>query len=198
MTSDHSFAKLLDRLRAGDDRSATEIFQRFAHRLIGLARMRLGGIPARKTDPEDVVQSVFGSFFTRCADGQFTLANWDSLWALLTVITLRKCSQRVDYYTAACRDVRREAGGLSEGQTEVPEWQGLARDPTPEEAVQLTELVEGLLRGLTDRDRQIVQLTLQECSAAEISLEVGCTERTVQRVLQTARGKLQRLLEADG
>ena len=54
------------------------------------------------------MQSVFKSFFRRHAEGQFDLSGWDSLWALLTVITLRKSGHKAKEYLAACRDVRRE------------------------------------------------------------------------------------------
>ena len=40
---------------------------------------------------EDVMASVFKSFFRRHAEAPFDLSSWDSLWSLLTLITLRKC-----------------------------------------------------------------------------------------------------------
>ena len=43
---DHAFDDLMTRLRAGDDAAAAEVFRRFTHRLIGLARR-----PARPPDP---------------------------------------------------------------------------------------------------------------------------------------------------
>ena len=48
--------------------------------LIGLARSHLGGVIRQKVDPEDVVQSVFRSFFQRNAQGNWNLDDWDSLW----------------------------------------------------------------------------------------------------------------------
>jgi DNA-directed RNA polymerase specialized sigma24 family protein len=48
-----------------DEQAARENFDRFARRLIGLARTRLDRRIRQKIDPEDVVQSVFRSFFTR-------------------------------------------------------------------------------------------------------------------------------------
>src|SRR5580692_11428902 len=98
MSVDPSFDTVMQRLRAGDDEAAADVFRRFADRLIGLARSRLDERLRQKVDPEDVMQSVFKSFFRVQADGKLDLANWDSLWALLTVITLRKCGHRIEYF----------------------------------------------------------------------------------------------------
>ena len=106
---DHdSFDNLMSRLKTGDQGAATEIFDRFARRLVGLARSRLDERMRQKVDPEDVMQSVFKSFFRVHNDGKVDLASWDSMWALLTVITLRKCGHRVEYFRAGRRDVARE------------------------------------------------------------------------------------------
>ena len=56
--SDESPAQdVLARLRAGDEQAAAEVFGRFAHRLVGLARQRLPDSLRGKEDPEDAVQS---------------------------------------------------------------------------------------------------------------------------------------------
>src|SRR4051794_22331363 len=100
MTGDGSFDNIMTRLRAGDDGTTREVFRRFAARLIGLARSQLDSRIIRKEDPEDVVQSVYRSFFRRAADGQFACDTWGDLWSLLTVITVRKCRDRADYFRA--------------------------------------------------------------------------------------------------
>src|SRR5437016_3003501 len=104
MSSDDSFEFLVSRLQAGDPDAATAIFGRFARRLIALARVHLSSQLRQKVDPEDVLQSVFRSFFRRQAAGEFELQNWDGMWALLSVITLRKCGHQADHYLALCRD----------------------------------------------------------------------------------------------
>ena len=71
-------------LRRGEAHAAEQVFLRFAQRLIALARSRIDAAVRSKEDPEDVVQSVFRSFFTRQRGGQFLLADWESLWASLT------------------------------------------------------------------------------------------------------------------
>ena len=54
---------LLERFRGGDDLAAAEIFNRYFGRLTALARSRLSPRLARRTDPEDIVLSVYRSFF---------------------------------------------------------------------------------------------------------------------------------------
>ena len=108
MDPDRSFNDLMARLRAGDNAAATEVFNRFTNRLIGLARSRLDRLIRQKVDPEDILQSVYRSFFRRHAQGRFDVASWDNLWGMLTVITLRKCMRQSERHHAASRDVSRE------------------------------------------------------------------------------------------
>lgn len=185
--SDASFDDVMARLRAGDEAAAAKVFDRFANRLIALARARLDARLRQKLDPEDVLQSVYRSFFARHAGGQFAFDGWDGLWALLTLMTVRKCARAAEWYATGSRDVSAElspAGGERAGPAL------LARDPRPEEVVMLTELVEGLLRGLGERDRGIVALALQGYTPADIVSETGIPERTVYRALERARGSL--------
>ncbi len=187
-----AFPELLARLRSGDQDAARQVFQRFASRLVGLARARLDARLRAKVDPEDVMQSVLKSFFVRTAAGQFDLADWDGLWSLLTVITLRKCGHKVEHFQAACRDVRREEPPPA-GDDSAASWEAIAREPTPEEAAGLTDTVEGLLRGLDEADRRIVELALQGHSVPEISAQAGVSERTAYRRLEFIKARLRRL-----
>ena len=54
----------------------------------------------------------------------------------------------------------------------------------------LTEIIDELLRPLDDRDRRIVTLALQGVSVTEISVEIGRSERTVERVLERLKEDL--------
>jgi RNA polymerase sigma-70 factor, ECF subfamily len=169
------------------------VFQRFAQRLIGLASQRLTPLLRAKTGPEDVVQSAFKSFFTRQRAGQFDLQGWDDLWSVLVVITLRKCCRRAEYFHAACRDVRREVSQPSTTAESDMGWEVLDREPGPVEAAQLIETIEHVLHLFHERERTIVQLSLDGFSIAEISARLDCSERKVYRVLERVKGELQRL-----
>jgi RNA polymerase sigma-70 factor (ECF subfamily) len=190
MSRNDSFADVMARLRAGDDGAATQVFRRFTHRLIGLARANLDSRVRRKVDPEDVLQSVFRSFFLRCEQGKLDLAGWDSLWALLTVITTRKCGRWPRKFHTGQRDVNAEvpAAGASDASSVIELF---AEDPSPIEAAALSELVEQLLRDLGERDGAILTLALQGYSAPEISEQLGRPARTVYRVLERIKRRLQ-------
>jgi RNA polymerase sigma-70 factor (ECF subfamily) len=198
MAQDEDFPALMQRLRQGDARAAEVVFSRYAGRLIRLARGRLEGRLRSKVDAEDVAQSALKSFFLRQADGQYDLHDWDSLWSLLTVITLRKCGRQIQRFLAGARDVRREAA-LPGADDSDSGWDALGDEPTPSEAVALAETVEHLMRGLSDAtERRMLEMSLQGYGPREISDHVGRSERTVHRVLSLVRKRLKRRRDEDG
>ena len=184
-----SVAAILDGLRAGDDRVAESVFRRFSHRLIALAGSRLDETLQAKIDPEDVVQSVFRSFFGRYAAGQFQAEDWGEIWTILTVITVRKCRNKQQHYRAQRRDVAREVQPAASTDFIA----AVSREPSPEEAAMLTETLEALMRKRSGNQLAILSLHLQGFSVLEISDRLNRTERTVRRTLQHVRDELEEL-----
>ena len=194
MSANDSVAALMNRLRSGEDAAAREVFLRFAARLAGLARRHLDARLAVKVDPEDVVQSAYKSFFIRQRDGGLDVGTWDGLWGVLTMITLRKCADRAAYYHAEKRDVKRETPGRASDSTPPAVDMALDREPLPDEAAALAETVEGLFRVIDDPDeRAILELSLQGFTASEISQQLGRAERSVRRLRERIRKRLERL-----
>jgi RNA polymerase sigma factor (sigma-70 family) len=192
MPEEASFNDLLARIRAGDDDAARRIFKEYAQRLIGLARVRLDTAVRRKLDAEDVIQSVFKSFFVRVGRGEFDLENWDSLWSLLVTITLRKCNHKVRDLCRQRQDIRREVAPKAGADDSAATWQAMAQGPTPSEAAMLAETVENILASLKDRERRILELYLQGHDIADIQTTVKRSEYTVRDVLKRVRKTLQR------
>src|SRR5438067_1841846 len=139
MVQNDSFAHLMIRLKEGDEAAATEVFGRFIRRLIVLASRQFDSWLRNRVDLEDVVQSAYKSFFAGQGQGRFELADWDSLWGLLAVITLRKCYRRRDYLRAERRDAAREVfvpgpvsgSGSGSGSGTGAWWEAVDREPTP-------------------------------------------------------------------
>ncbi len=197
MNPDSSFDEFVQRLQAGDDDAAAKVFHRFAERLIALARSRLGNQIRGKVDAEDVLQSVYKSFFLRTAEGKFEIVDWDGLWALLVVITVRKCSRKRRTFNQAARAVSRERPYELFGDDADGSWQVLSREATPAEAVMLTDTLEHVMTGLDEQGRAIVALKLQGNTEAEISEHTGRSGRTVRRVLARIRKRLREVEESD-
>lgn len=196
MTGTDSFARVVNRLGAGDDAAAAEVFERFARRLVGLASKRMDPVLRRKVDPEDVVQSVFKSFFARHARGAFDLDGWGALWGLLVVITVRKVGRQARRYKGPEHDARREVAPDGDGAADDLRA-ALSHEPSPEEAVALTETVDRFLAGLSERERQVAVLRLQGFTVPEISAQVGRTEFTVEGILKKVRKRLHDVLDKE-
>jgi RNA polymerase sigma-70 factor (ECF subfamily) len=146
-----------------------------------------------------VVQSAYKSFFVRHRQGDLEVGNWDGLWGMLTLITVRKCADRAAYYHTEKRDVTRElAGGADEDTRPAADALALDRDPSPVEAAVLAETVEALFRMVDDPDeRGILELSLQGYSAAEIGAKLGRAERSVRRMRERVRKRLERMQLAE-
>jgi RNA polymerase sigma factor (sigma-70 family) len=170
--------------------------ERFTRRLIGLARVHLDAKLQHKVDPEDVVQSAYKSFLLRYGGTELAGQGLDALWNLLTVITLRKCADRIRYHRAECRDVTRETASPPAGEPE-PWRETIGREPTPEHAAVLAETVEQILRDVAPAERPVIELSLQGYSAQEVSQQLGRAERSVRRLRERLKRQLERSRSSD-
>jgi RNA polymerase sigma-70 factor (ECF subfamily) len=187
-----SFTEFLTRLHKQDDAAAQQLFERFARKLVALAHQHIGAGLRHKVDPEDVVQSAYKSFFVRYSAGNLDAVSWNSLWGLLTVITLRKCADRAAYHRAECRDAAREVS-MPEGYEAASWLDPLGREPTPLEAAMLSETVDQLLAGLDQEERPVLELSLLGHTTREISEQIGRAERTVRLLRESVRHRLDQM-----
>jgi RNA polymerase sigma-70 factor, ECF subfamily len=131
------------------------------------------------------------SFFVRYGAANLAVVNWNSLWGLLTLITVRKCAERAAFHRAECRDTGREVSMLQESK--APWCEPSGREPTPLEAAVLSETVEQLLADLDEDERPILELSLQGYTTREISERLGRAERTVRLLREGVRHRLERM-----
>ncbi len=190
MPAHYSLEELMAKLRAGDDTIAKEIFNHSERRLLALARKHLNRQFRSKVDPDDIVQSVYKNFFSGCANGEFDLKNWDSIWATLALMTVRKCRSMVEHYRAARRDVRREDASFRSWRNKSVADE---RQPTPSAVVMLAESIEFLTQGMNERQREVVSLTLQGYTVTEISSQLGHAARTVRRDVRQLKERVLNL-----
>lgn len=187
LSPSHSITRCIDLLKRGDRAAAEKLWDSYMHRLVALARARLGGTSRRAADEEDVALSAFDSFYRRAECGQFaSLTDRDDLWRILVMITERKA---IDLMRREGRKSRGEGrvGSLSElerhGAGEVAD-----RGPTPEFAAQVVDEFRVLLRRLGDDSLRNVALAKMEgYTNKQIAERLGCIEQTVERKLRSIR-----------
>jgi RNA polymerase sigma-70 factor (ECF subfamily) len=176
---------LLRRFQRGDADASTELYLRYADRLRALAESQSSPALARRVGPEEIVQSVFRTFFRRAAQGEYAIPDGEELWKLLLVIALNKVRAHGAYHRAAKRDVRKtEAGAPFDHAIE-------ARADRDENALTVLRMVvEEFLENLPPAHHRMVELRIEGYEVAEIAATVERSKRSVERVLQDFRAKL--------
>lgn len=184
MTSD-----LLQRWRDGDQEAARLLFEQYARQLTLLARKHLSRKLGGRLDGEDIVQSVFRTFFRRSAQGEFRIDASLDLWHLLAKITLAKVRSQARRHTAGMRNVHAEARRFQDEADWLPA--AIAAGPSPEAAAILVDQIEVLLAGLPEVYADILGLCLDGHSKTQIAAQVGVARQTVHRALNLLRQRLQ-------
>jgi RNA polymerase sigma-70 factor (ECF subfamily) len=177
---------LLKLWRAGDEAAAQALFDRYVDRLVALARTRLSQRFAGRVDPEDVVQSVFRTFFNRAKAGEFSIQAPDDLCKLLVRITIHKTLRQVAYHKAAKRNLTLEQRQAHESHDLVQDL--LSPEPTPEEANVFLDQLEHFLTKQRPQDRQIIEMRMQGYTDVEIAAKLEITDRSIRRVMERIRG----------
>jgi RNA polymerase sigma-70 factor (ECF subfamily) len=178
--------------------AARLVWGRYFKELLVLARNHLSARIRCREDEEDVLQSMYKSFYVRQRRGDFDLANRDELWSLLVQITLRKARNTATRHLQGKRDVRREdAGAVADRSGGEPPGTVLDRidsdGPTPAEAALLNEALQRRFLMLNDPDlRQIALWKLEGYTNQEIAGRLDCTLRTVERKLERIRAYWER------
>jgi DNA-directed RNA polymerase specialized sigma24 family protein len=187
MSPSSSITRCIEMLKRGDRAGAELLWDSYVHRLIALARAKMGGAARRFADEEDVALSAFDSFYRRAESGGFArLTDRDDLWQILVMITERKA---VDLMRREGRKSRGEGRVMSLSEVQE-QGAGDVLDPglTPEFAAQVAEEFRNLLHLLGDDSLRSVALAKMEgYTNGQIAARLGCIEQTVERKLRSIR-----------
>ncbi len=201
MSSTGSITRLFNQLQQGERDTAQALWERYFHRLIGLARKKLGDFPRRAVDEEDVALSAFDSFCRAAEGGRFPqLQDRDDLWQVLVMITARKVCDLREYEGRDKRDWRRVQEEARRGGDESS-WRGsalsgvLSREPDPAFAAEVAEESRRLLEELGDEElRQIALAKMEGRTNEEIAAQRSCALSTVERRLRIIRKRWEKEL----
>lgn len=188
----------LDRVLSSQPGFEREIVERYTARLLDLARQRLPDRVRQRVDPEDLVQSVYHSFFCRLNDGRFSFDESADLWRLLAAMTFQRINNAVRFHQQQRRDVRREQRSAhDENASRDPRTtdEFADRQPGPDDLARLFESLECLLERLPEKYRDIAALQLEGHSLQEIANRVQRSRRTVYRAQQELQQLAVQLME---
>ena len=188
----HSVSQWIQQLKCGDDEAASQLWERYYRRLVELAERRLGSTSRRVMDGEDVVVQAFASFVKSAKNGRFpNLNDRDDLWALLITITNNKA---LDQIRLLYRDKRgpNTRGDSVFSDPAVPP--ATSPEPTPEDAVELTEFIRTFLDSLNEKHRDVFLMKLEGYTNVEIANLLPPSLATVERYLRAIREQLSHLL----
>jgi DNA-directed RNA polymerase specialized sigma24 family protein len=172
-----SVTGIFQEFRLGSPAAVTQLWDHFRHRLLALAEKTLAGRKQQISDAEDALQSAFVSFWQRAGRGDFGEAmNRDDLWNVLGLITVRKALKHQ-------RDATAQKRGGRQSESSVPVEDMPAADQSPELALTCDEMVQKLEPEL----QVFALLRLMGAKNREIAVQLGCTERKVERKLQLIR-----------
>ena len=180
-------------LQAGNVDSAQKLWQRYYEQLIRLARRKLGGMPRRLADEDDVVACAFNNFFESARQGKYpNLKDRDDLWKLLVTIADRKAADQVKHEMRLKRgggNVKGESAFTNPESSDLGGIQQISgHSPTPEFAAVMVEQFELLIAKLEDHSlQQIAMLKLEGHTNDEIAQRINKTTRSVERKLNRIR-----------
>jgi len=175
----------IERWKAGDQGAAAKLYYRYVERLVNLAQRRLSSKLAARVDPEDIVQSVFRSFFLRAKQGKFVFKGDDDIWKLLVQITIHKTLKQVAHHRRGKRDAAAEVPAIAGDVDLLVSY--LSREPTPEEAAIFVDELAFFLRNQRPEDGKIIEMRLEGFDQVEIAERLGVSDRTIRRLMERIR-----------
>lgn len=188
-------------VKDGDSDAANRIWQHYFDRLVRAVRGRLYGQNRAVSDEEDIVLSVFDSFYNAAENGRFPdLSDRDDLWRLLLRMAARKVvdKRRHDLRQRRGGNVRLHSldhAGDDSGGYEGRVIEAIGDQPSPEMVLMMQESVQQFFSHLgVGQLADLAGAKLEGYSNAEIAQRFGCSERTIERRLHLIREKCQQEL----
>ncbi|MFM1801340.1 MAG: hypothetical protein RJA81_692 [Planctomycetota bacterium] len=205
-TEEHaSLPSLLERLKQGDESAAGTILELYEAQVRLVVRRCLPRVLRSRFDSQDIMQSVWRSFFQRLrgqeveddhglseppsGDPSLVFGDSSQLFAFLSRMARNKVIDQYRRETAQKADIHRERTIHSEAGTEM--------DPadvsvTPEQIVEAADELSHW-RSMVPQNRQVlIDLKAGGMTSKEIGDRLGISERTVQRVLEDLRVRLEK------
>jgi RNA polymerase sigma-70 factor (ECF subfamily) len=181
---------LLQKLTAGDNNAAQQVFLAYEPYLRMVVRRHLSPGLRAKFDSADVVQSVWADVLVGFREAGWQFADAAHLRAFLIRLTRHRFIDRVRKHRRAVERERSLAGEAEPALT--------AADPRPSEVLAADELWEQILEICPPEHRELLQLKRQGVPNSEVAARTGLHEGSVRRILCELSRRLARRRAAGG
>jgi len=202
MSSGGSVTGWIQQMKEGEESALARLHARYWPALVAMAQKRLGNVPGRVIDKEDVAQEAFWSFYKSFKAGRLPrLMNRHDLLALLSHIIACKAVNEIERefgaqkrgagrsYEEAASD--KLAEHASAGVALIQDDRG-----TPLEQAMLKDCYQYYIGSLPESLRGFAEHYVAGYTYREIAQHLGCVPRTVDRKIALILAKWRELAAA--
>ena len=192
MDRDDDFTELMERARSGDPEAMRDFLGRFEPEVRVMVRARLPRKLRPRFDSGDFVQAVWQSFFTGPDVALPEFENPAHLRGFLAGVVRNKVQEQHRRLTRTAKHnlAREEPLYIARGDREIPR-EVASPDPSPSETVQAHDRLEQLIAGFGPREIEVLSLRRQGLTYAEVAERTGIHERSVRRIIELFRSRLE-------
>lgn len=196
MSKNENVSHWINLVKAGDSVAANRIWQHYFDRLVRAVRARLMGQNRAVSDEEDIVLSVFDSFYNAAENGRFPdLSDRGDLWRLLLRMSARKVVDKRRHDQRQRRGGKVNLHSLNQTDRDDNVIEAIGDEPSPDMVLMMQESVEAIFSHLgVGQLRELAGAKLEGYSNRELAERFGCSERTIERRLHLIREKCQQEL----
>jgi RNA polymerase sigma-70 factor (ECF subfamily) len=184
---------LIARARAGDGAAVEQLLRSFEAEVRLMVRHRLPRSLRTRFDSMDFVQAIWQSIFASPGRRPLDFENAQHFRGFLAGVAQNKVREEHRRCTRTRKyDLRREErlyvrrGDGGEAPLAV-----IAPDPTPSQEAQAADRMDQLAAGRTPVEVEILTLRRQGLTFEEIAARIGLHERTVRRVIDALRARME-------
>ena len=178
MSEEQQTQKLIKRLKRGDTFAFDEIYRKYTKKIYSISLSYL----KNKEDAEGVVQEVFLNLWRKRADLK-DQSNFDAYLFTITYNTIRKRFRKLSRERKYQENYSRTISIGDDSTNAEIEYKNLV------------ELAETAISRLSERQKEVYHLNMQEgMTSEEISKKLGISRRTVENHLYRAKAYLKKSL----
>ena len=182
------FDQLMADVMAGSEEAVWKLAESYSHHIVRVIRLSLPSQLRSKLDSQDLVQTLWASVLLHRAD-LTRLKSPDELIAYLARAAKNKVIDKTRHFGNQKRNIKCEEKLKGELQVGPKRFRGhrhqalYSRDLSPSTVASLREQWNLVMSTSSDRDREVVRLTLKGYTFDAIAKQLAIDEKTARRAI---------------